>query len=234
MRKYPAVAILILLVLTFSCGRADKPAPQEPPANPAPQMTAEQVVEKISQFSETLKTFKGTTVMTAEFDGQTIRDEYEVWFGGEGLTRLEWVTPEYGKSIIVLDGNQSWYYIEGDNLVYLSDIVDETLEAAGLFKHLQDPAGANDFTYLGMEEVEGRLAHVLEVRQKDGASLAVTTWYVDAATWFPFITGSEMSGIITRTVFTDFEINPVLDPAVFTFTPPEGTEILRVDDLFDN
>ncbi len=233
MRKCLSIALLFLLVTAVSCSRTDKPATPDPPAKPEPQMTATQVVEKIVAFSNSLKTFRGVTVMTAEFDGQTITDEYEVWYGGEGLTRLEWNTPEIGKSIIVMDGSQSWYYIEGDNLVYLSDIDEETLQAAGLFVHLQDPAAGNDFTYLGMEEVEGRMAHVLEVRPKEMPSLAVVTWYVDAQTWFPFITESEMSGIITRTVFRSFEINPVLDPAVFSFTPPEGTEVLRVDDLID-
>jgi len=148
----------------------------------------------------------------------------KVWQGSGGRQRVVIVEPaEQRGRIEVCDGRSRWEYYPRVRKVIVSDAAGEhrpnfaeMLAASGTSTRLRA-------IYLGDEHVAGRLAHIIQLTP-------VSKLWIDGEKFVQLkVQRFCPHGEITYSAyFTTITYQPTFSPDLFTFTPPEGTRIIRV------
>jgi len=142
--------------------------------------------------------------------------------------RIDYVSP-FAQSL-VCNGVTVWLYTPRNNQVIVSSVGNKTER-----EMLGDLIGyfERDYSYAlaGSQEVDGRATAVLEMTalSPDNAYPRGRVW-VDTETWFP--AEVELTDDLGNTVsyrLSNVRLNPAVDRSIFTFTPPPGVEVVRVD-----
>jgi outer membrane lipoprotein carrier protein len=187
---------------------------------PLPAQTARAQLERFSDGLETLHAAFSQVVVST--DGQ-LQDssEGEVWLSRPDLFRWE-----YGgdfPELVVADGNRIWIY-------------DEMLEQVTV----KDQAAASLDSPLALLTDPHRLDEQFEVREvgaTDEAALLELRAQSMETDFERFLLGlsedrivlmvmEDAFGLRTEIRFTDLERNPELDPSLFRFKPPEGSDVI--------
>ena len=121
----------------------------------------------------------------------------------------------------------TWIYDEAKNQLLINDYVEDE-ESFSLndffFKSNEDYA----VTRAEQVELDGEAHHVLHLEPKRGDAFftAVTIWMREADGLATRLEVEDVNG--TRMTFglDNIELNPPVEDALFTFTPPEGAEVI--------
>lgn len=152
----------------------------------------------------------------------------ELWEEGE---KYRWITHSYdGKGDIrsdtwfVSDGERQWGLNTGAKVVSVGLAIDSIRLRENLgVKELARLVLRNPHKVVGKETVAGREATKIEVTTPSGQTDYI---WIDAETFLPLKAvewhGAHMQKVIT---YTRLDVNPQLDPSLFTVKVPEGYQL---------
>jgi outer membrane lipoprotein carrier protein len=180
--------------------------------------------------------FKTLTALCADFRqvievrllGETKRSSGRLCQQLPNLFMMDFDDPE--GDLIVADGEFLWIYYPStdENQVFKADLAGGT---AGIDFHrefLENPGAKYDAVHEGEEVADGSVLQKIAIVPTQAAS------YERAWVWIDDLTGlihrmwlEEENGSLRRLDLSRLEVDPVLDPSVFVFTPPEGAAILQ-------
>jgi outer membrane lipoprotein carrier protein len=188
--------------------------------NPAPPGSARAQLDAFSSGLEALHArFEQQVVST---DGAVSdRSSGEVWL--QRPQRFRW---EYGgdfPEVVVADGERLWIYDEALEQVTVED--QSAGELASPLTLLTDP-GRLDEQFAVSEAGEADGLHLLELRAHDAESDFERILLGLRENALELMIMEDAFGLRTELHFRDVERNPAVDPARFTFTPPEGADVV--------
>lgn len=174
-------------------------------------------------------TYESIDALRAEFT-QTMTSEYsDTEESFEGIVILDGnrYRVEAGPNTFVTDGEVTWIYDESKNQVLINDYVeDETAFSLNdfFFKSNED----YEVTQTEQTNLEGETHHILHLAPKrdDAFFSAVTIWMRDRDDLATRLEVLDVNG--TRMTFglDNIELNPPVEDAMFSFTPPDGAEVI--------
>jgi outer membrane lipoprotein-sorting protein len=184
---------------------------------------------------------------------QTVEGRLEITTGGVVLQQELWVErpnalrteteegpAEFKGTIVVLNAKEGWLYNPAVNLVTLVDRTQVTTQlanssgAGSMLERLPTDIQAlleakPDIHQVGSEVIAGRTVNHWEI-VNNGQSSAFPTglvkvWLDD--TYFYPLAVTLSSGLSIR--FTSVDFNQSIDPLTFTFVPPPGVRVQKVE-----
>lgn len=221
-RKYIAIIVVASLCL-FSAS-----------AFAAESVAAEKMPDLIQKRYETLKTFKAEFVqeLTNVASGEVDVRSGHIWFKQPSQVRWETIEPE--KELLVVGPEFAWNYIEDEELA-IKYSVESLLDSKTVIRFISGQANLKeDFTV--RTEWDG----ADDVREKWGKGytiLQLTPKEPEPGMILAYIGVEPESGLLRQVMIVDFygngnevrlsdiELNVDLKPDMFTFTPPEGTQV---------
>lgn len=146
---------------------------------------------------------------------------------GTLLLKGEQYRVETGQQTIVTDGTVTWIYMHDEQQVLINDAErDEmTFSPTDFFLHYEERYEVSDAETVPLDGEEHHRLRLIP-RQSDAFFREVTLWLRDRDT---LVTQLEvLDANETRMVFEldDITLNPTVDEGTFTFTPPEGAEVV--------
>lgn len=195
---------------------------------PCDGISVEEILDNMKEAVGRITTFRGLMEVEVVLQDEPLLQQYRMWYAEGDRSRLEWNDAQGSAIIKTCDGTVTWFYIEDEQKAF----VQKTTAGDGvldLFRVMRDPHRYHRFTCKGVDVIRERSVYVLALEPRDYRTNSRTAWYVDAETWFLLGTRSDTDGIINRVSFKDAEINPPLDPSIFTFVPPEGVQVIDFD-----
>jgi outer membrane lipoprotein carrier protein len=177
-----------------------------------------------------LETFSaGLETLHARFEQQVIstdgavedRSSGEVWL--QRPQRFRW---EYGgdfPEVVVADGERVWIYDQALEQVTVED--QSNTELASPLTLLTEP-GRLDEQFAVREAGEADGLQILELRAQSAENEFERILLGLRGNALELMIMEDAFGLRTELRFHDVERNPAVDPARFTFTPPEGVDVI--------
>lgn len=243
--------VCLLLALGLSaCAAQPQPQPTPTPAGPTG-------VELLDKMQEKMKT-TNSAHLTLRFQVASplgpVTGTAEFWSQRPGMRRIQLRSDQGAVDgiIAVTAGDQGWAYSKRDDLVLVADRSllqsqfarqPELREIAGFLDKLLARGFADtDAVNLGAASVNGRETYKVQVTFKPTADPAQklenigAIFFIDAASYLPQRVEVEvMHAEFTVRGFAevdgDIELDPVLDAAIFTFTPPDGAAVVNLAEI---
>lgn len=247
MRRYTLLLLTLIGALALAACGATVP-------------TAEEIVERMEAARAATTSAHATVAIdfsTAERSGRIV---VEGWMEKTGATDaagnpvarvraevLEASEGELAGTVAVSDGTTFWLYNPAENTVVTGEAGKMTQAAAatpaGAATMLTDLVSqgldAVDLEVLGSEQVAGKDTWKVRVtpRAETSAQLQLDsliegTMWVDAALALPLKLTLDASDLGSGTVeVTSLETNQPIDPARFSFSIPEGAEVIQAEEL---
>lgn len=225
MRTKKVLALMILIILSlFALGCEEK-------------LSAEEIATKMQEKGESIEDYSCIIHTATYANGEKVQENEERVISKKPNMMKSW-TIEQGKEEVasVSDGEFLWSYDEGTNTVTKIKLPEKPLinesDYVGLIEGFLNKTNVS---LLGVEEVDGRSAYVLEAKpeaENKGYSLiSRTKMWVDKETWMAL--RCEMydskENLITETEISDLEINTGIPASEFEFEVPAGAEIKVID-----
>ena len=222
MKKTLLTTTFLLIWLTAAWSPAGQPATDG--------ITAPELLKQIRQ-TYGCGSFQARFDQTSTLKAMDITDTASgrAYFMEPGRMRWEYIEPEPQK--IITDGKRLWIYKPQENQVLTGD-------AAALFGEGQ---GVSFLAAISTIEEKNSVS-IDHERQKDGyytLKLVPDEKTADMAAIYFYV--SRQSGLVeeletvnayddvTRIVFSDIRLGGAIDSSLFTFTPPEGADVLLLD-----
>jgi outer membrane lipoprotein-sorting protein len=205
------------------------------------RLTAEEIVAKMQETVENTQDAHAVVAAEANIQGIELSATAEVWEKAPGMVRaevLEASEPSLQGSVLVVDGQQTWYYEPSSNRVLVGPTgqIETPLPQeliAGLQEVVQQVLDATDVALEREEEVAGRMAYVLTASPKEesGQELfpgnGTATLWVDKEQWIVLQATYEAGAFGSGTLqVRSFELNPGIDEGFFAFEVPEGATVV--------
>jgi chaperone LolA len=173
--------------------------------------------------------FSGLYTLQADFDQQVVdgnnrplqSSQGHMWIKRPGRFRWDYETPY--RQQLVADGEHLWSYDEDLEQVTVQKAADVLTSTPAMLLSGEEPLEK----VFNIEEVNpaGEEQHVLLVPKSDDSNVTRIHLYFSGKA-LTRIKAEDNFGNTTTFTFTRFERNPVLDKAVFTFTPPAGADVV--------
>ena len=201
------------------------------------KMSAEEIAAKMQEKEASLEDYSGTIHTTTYLNGEKdLEEEIQITYKKPNLMKTLGV--EEGKEVeSVSDGEFVWSYEAGTNTVTKIKLPDEPLLTEKDFVSIiGNLLNGSEVSMLGVEEVDGRSAYVLEARPKakgNGWSelASRTKVWIDKETWMVLKSSMyDNKGNLTVDVeIRDLKANTGIPDSEFKFEIPEGAEVKTVD-----
>ena len=183
---------------------------------------ADQIMKKVK------KTLDGMSTLSCSFEWNHVWKTVDRNQHIEGTLQLKKpykLRVEYSAKTIVVDGKTVWSYSPKNKQVEITKFESEEKEfptPQGIFNRYADRRAALS----GNDRMNGRETYVITLAAQAADGKNVTVW-VDRTLNFPVKT-EEVSpnGDISTYILSDVRINGKISDSVFTFTPPEGTDVV--------
>lgn len=130
---------------------------------------------------------------------------------------------------IVADGEFLWAYYPSTDAkqVFKAELAGGSGGLDFYREFLAEPGVKYDATYRTREVQDGRTLHEIGIVPKGPASYRrATVWIDDASALIRKVVIEEENNSVRTVTLSDLEVDPVIDPARFTFTPPAGANVL--------
>jgi len=173
--------------------------------------------------------FSGLHTLQADFDQQVVdgnnrplqSSQGHMWIKRPGRFRWDYETPY--RQQLVADGERLWSYDEDLEQVTVQKAADVLTSTPAMLLSGEEPLEK----VFNIEEVNpaGEEQHVLLVPKSDDSNVTRIHLYFSGKV-LTRIKAEDNFGNTTTFTFTRFERNPVLDKAIFTFTPPAGADVV--------
>ncbi len=221
-RQYIALLTFILFALfSMSAHAADTVAPEDMP-------------DLIQKRYESLKTFQADFVqeLTNVASGEVDERKGRIWFKQPSQIRWETVEPE--KELLTVGPEYAWNYIEGEELA-IKYSVTSLLDSKTILRFISGQANIKE-DFIVKTEWQG----ADEVRAKWGQGFTVLQLVpkeAEPGMVLAFIGVEPDTGLLRQVMIIDFygngnelrlsnvELDVDLAAGMFTFTPPEGTQV---------
>ncbi len=200
------------------------------------KMSAEEIVAKMQEKEASLEDYSGTIHTTTYVNGgKDLEDEIQIMYKKPDLMKTFGV--EEGKEFeSVSDGEFVWSYSAETNTVTKMELPEEPLLTEKDFVSIiGNFVNESEVSMLGVEEVDGRSAYVLEARPKvkeNGSELASRTKiWIDRETWMVLKSSiyNNKGNLITEVEIRDLKINTGIPDSEFKFEIPEGAKVETLD-----
>ncbi|QJB57739.1 outer membrane lipoprotein carrier protein LolA [Pseudodesulfovibrio sp. zrk46] len=203
-------------------------------ANSAEATTTDEMPDLIQQRYETLKTFQAGFIqeLTNVASGEVDVREGRIWFKQPSQVRWETSKPE--KELLVVGPEFAWDYIPDEELAIKYSVA-TLLDSKTVLRFLSGQANLKeDFI------VKTEWAGADEVREKWGKGFTVLQLVpkeAEPGLVLAYIGVEPKSGLLRQVMIVDFygngnevrlsdvELNVELEPDMFSFSPPEGTQV---------
>jgi outer membrane lipoprotein carrier protein len=195
-----------------------------------PRMSADEFVSGIESRYRGVRTLKADFTQTYTSGGRKHDESGVAYFARGGLMRWDYQQPR--AKLVVADGKYLWIYIPQDNQVTKSPLKaneDVRVPFAMLLSHLNLHRA-----FSKVEFAEGALktapgGRVLRAYPRHGYEDEYTQVLIEAGPAMDvrrLVVFYPDNSIIDFNFF-DFQKNVTLEPALFSFTPPPGTEVIQ-------
>jgi outer membrane lipoprotein-sorting protein len=201
------------------------------------ELSAEEIAEQMQQKEASVQDYSYTMHMTSYFGEQTQESETMVLQKKPDRIKTVVMEPEEeAGAIAVSDGEFMWTFDPKTNTVMKMEMPDTPvlgeIDYVGMISELLNET---EVSLLGMEEVDGRSAYMLETSPKEegeGIQLldGMKLW-VDKETWMPLRYEMYDSGgdLMMELEIRDLEVNAGIPDSEFAFEVPEGATVKTVD-----
>jgi len=200
------------------------------------KLSAEEIVTKMQEKEAGLEDYSGTIHTTIYLNGEKdLEEEIQIMHKKPNLIKTFAV--EEGKEVkSVSDGEFVWSYDAETNTVTKIKLPEEPLLTDKDFISLiGDFINGSEVSMLGVEEVDGRSAYILEARPKiensDPGLDSRTKVWVDKETWMVLKSSVyNNKGNLTMDVeIRNLKVNTGVPDSEFKFEIPDGAEVVTVD-----
>jgi len=202
------LSLCVLLSTTFS--NADEPASAR---------------AELEQFAAGLERFQAGFTQTVKSADGRIQDQTqgEVWL--QKPDKLRWVYSGEFPEIIVADGKNIWVYDESLEQVTVKPQSEEATDSPLMI--LADPSKLDrQFQVTELGEFEGM--NLLQLKSLDSESEFDRILLGLVAGEIRLMAMEDAFGQRTEIHFENVLVNQPVDPGLFRFTPPEGTDVIGV------
>ena len=229
MKHTKILFILILISLAlFASGCEEK-------------LSAEEIATKMQEKQDSLEDYSYTMHMAIYLNGEKdLEDEIQVMYKKPNMMKsLEIVQGKEVES--VSDGEFAWSYDAGTNTVTKMKVPEEPLLTdKDYISLIGNFMNESDVSMLGVEEVDGRCAYILEARprteENESGLASRTKVWVDRETWMILKSSiyDNKGNLTTETEIRDLKINTGIPDSEFKFEIPDGAEVktLDMDEIF--
>jgi outer membrane lipoprotein-sorting protein len=200
-------------------------------------LSAEEIAEQMQEKEANIHDYSYTMQMTSHFGNQTQESEIRILRKNPDKMKTITIKPEEeAGAILVSDGEFIWIHDPKTNTVTKMEMHDiPTQGETDYVGIISDLLNETDVSLLGMEEIDGRPAYLLETSPKEeGEGLRFTDGmkvWVDKETWMPLRYEIYDSGgdPMMELEIRDLEINKGIPDSEFVFEMPEGATVKTVD-----
>jgi outer membrane lipoprotein carrier protein len=184
--------------------------------------SADQIMKRVK------KTLDGMDTLSCHFVWNHIWKSADRTQNFEGTIRLKKpykMRVEYPARTIVVDGKTVWSYSPKSKQVEITKFESED-KAFSTPQSIFKRYAQRKAVISGNDRVNGREADIITLLSQDTSGKNVTVW-VDKILNFPVKT-EEVSenGDISTYVLSDVKINDKISDSMFTFSPPEGSNVV--------
>ena len=173
--------------------------------------------------------FAGLDTLQANFDQQVMdgnnkllqSSQGHMWIKRPGRFRWDYEAPY--RQQLVADGERLWSYDEDLEQVTVQKAADVLTSTPAMLLSGEEPL-EKVFNIEEGRPVDGE-QHVLLTPKSDDSNVHLIHLYFSGKS-LSRIQADDNFGNTTTFSFTEFERNPVLDKAVFTFIPPAGADVV--------
>lgn len=231
MKRLISLSVVLTLGMSsglFAAGAATVPAPA--PAAPAASTPAiEPVIARVQKFYEGVNTLKASFVQTSTLSTLSKKEVQQgvLYLSKPGKMRWEFQQPS--ERLFVSDGKTLFIYSKADNQVIVQEMKEQAAVAVNFLLGMGDLN--KDFTVVAAPEAEymrpGRTALSLVPKQQ-GSAVSRLVLSVDSQSGMLQEAWTlDPMGNKTQLTFSNVQVNPTVDAALFTFAPPAGAEVIK-------
>lgn len=212
----------LLLGATLTLGPLATPTPEAPAAE-----EADTLLRQVAQHYAELGDLAGTFVQsyTNRALGRTMEEHGRMLIAPPDNMRWEYLEPE--NKLFVSRKDQAWFYLPEDNMVYRVSLDGQIARRLPSRLMSGDETLVQEFEPVSVEEQEDELLRLtLRPRVPDEGIETLALVLLRPQLDIQAIEVTDSLG--NRTVFRFPELNPVdaIDDVMFTFTPPQGVEVV--------
>lgn len=132
--------------------------------------------------------------------------------------------------LVVADGESLWiYYPSTDEKQVFRSALDAVGRRFDFYQEfLADPGEKYEPTYVSRESAASGTLHVIGIVPTQPTSYdRAQLWIDDASGLIHRVRIEEENGSVRHLELTNLDVNPELDPGLFTFAPPPGASVLE-------
>ena len=206
------------------------------------ELSAEEIAEQMQEKEASIQDYSYTMRMTSHFGEQTLESEVLTLQKKPNKVKTVAIKPEEeAGTIAVSDGEFMWIFDPKTNTVMKMEMPDTPIlgemDYTGIVTGFLNETNVS---LLGVEEIDGRSAYVLEASPKEegeGIQLVdgMKLW-VDKETWMPlrYEMYDSNGDMMMELEIRDLEVNQSIPDSEFVFEVPEGATVKTVDlELFE-
>lgn len=201
------------------------------------KLSAEEIATKMQEKEASLEDYSGTIHTTIYLNGEKdLEEEIQMVYKKPDLIRTSGV--EEGKVVeSVSDGEFIWSYDAKTNTVTKIKLPEEPLITEKDFVSIiGNLLNESEVSMLGVEDVDGRSAYVLEAtpkaKEKGWSEIASRTKvWVDRETWMVLKSSmyDNKGNLSVDVEIRDLKVNTGVPDSEFKFEIPDGAEVVTVD-----
>ncbi|TVQ96907.1 MAG: outer membrane lipoprotein carrier protein LolA [Desulfovibrionales bacterium] len=191
-----------------------------------PTLAGDGIVENIQRRHEAVQSFRAE--FTQELIVAASRESEErrgvLFFQHPGLIRWETISPE--PELLVVGPKVVWNYFEEEGVAYRY-ATEDVLGSATVVRILSGQARLDDDFLTEVDLAEDAQEVVIRLRPREpDPSLVEALIRVDPETFLlQQVRAVDFYGNINQVSLHNLELNLELDPALFTFSPPDGVQV---------
>ncbi|MCQ1534129.1 outer membrane lipoprotein-sorting protein [Methanosarcina sp. KYL-1] len=201
------------------------------------ELSTEEIAEQMQEKEASIQDYSYTMHMTLHLGELTQESELRILQKKPNKVKTISIEPEEDAgSFAVSDGEVMWTYDPKTNTVTKIEMPDTPvlgeMDYAGI---IEDFLNETNVSLLGVEEIDGRSAYLLEANPKEeekGMRLieGMRLW-VDKETWMPlrYETYDINGDPVIELEISDLEVNQGIPDSEFVFEVPEGATVRTVD-----
>ena len=197
----------------------------------AESLSFDQVLQAVDRYYERLSSLKASFSQVVEVPALERQEKFHgvLYFMQPVYLRLEYIEPQ--GQLLVADGTWYWFYMPQPDLPQAMRAPMRQGEGAPRYVLGGNLKQRFSGQLLGREQRGGRTSYVLKLNpRKDNPYYKTLHAWVDAGTFATrAVRYVDQGGTFNTFDFFDLEPNTKFSPEIFTFTPPDGAQILDAE-----
>jgi len=201
------------------------------------ELSAEEIAAQMQEKEASVQDYSYTMHVTSYIGEQTQESELLILQKKPNKAKTVSIEPEEDAgTFMVSDGEFMWTYAPKTNTVMKMEMPETP--AAGEMDYIRiigDFLNETDVSLLGVEEIDGRSAYLLETSPKEEEEEnlfveGVKIW-IDKETWMPlrYEMYDSSGDMMIKIEIRDLEVNAGIPDSEFVFEIPEGANVKTVD-----